>query len=93
VASSAIATLDPTVRENDPRLALDGGPDGLDAYRMVFGQARSMLRPGGTLIVEIDPAAREPVINVAASHELAAVTLANDLNGDARALAFRPSDL
>jgi release factor glutamine methyltransferase len=92
IASSVIASLEPTVRENDPRLALDGGPDGLDAYRVVFGQAQSMLRPGGTLIVEIDPAARESVIDVAARHDLAAVTLANDLNGDARALALRPTN-
>jgi release factor glutamine methyltransferase len=89
IASAVIAELDPTVRDYDPPIALDGGADGLDAYRIVFGQARSFLKPGGTLIVEIDPAARDEVIAIGAAHDLTTVTLASDLNGDARAIAFR----
>ncbi|WP_157962002.1 peptide chain release factor N(5)-glutamine methyltransferase [Acuticoccus kandeliae] len=89
IATSVIETLDPIVRDNDPRLALDGGEDGLDAYRVVFSQANQMLKPGGTLIVEIDPNASGEVIREAAEHGLSAVTLATDLNGDTRAVALR----
>lgn len=43
---------DPEVREHDPRLALYGGPDGLDVVRALAGTAAALLRPGGTLVVE-----------------------------------------
>ncbi|MBJ3778484.1 peptide chain release factor N(5)-glutamine methyltransferase [Acuticoccus mangrovi] len=89
VATATIADLDPVVRDHDPRLALDGGEDGLDCYRTVFSQASGMLKPGGTLIVEIDPAARDAVIAVAEARGLSVAAVADDLNGDARAVAFR----
>lgn len=91
IATAVLSSLDPTVRDYDPRLALDGGEDGLSAYRVVFAQARTMLRPGGTLIVEIDPAARDGVIAVAEQQGLSVDTVADDLNGDARAVSLRSS--
>jgi release factor glutamine methyltransferase len=89
IATAEIETLSPTVRDHDPRVALDGGIDGLDAYRTVFAQARQMLRPSGQLIVEIAPAACADVIAEADRAGLVAVHVANDLNGDPRAIAFR----
>lgn len=53
IRSLDIQTLDPDVRDNDPHLALDGGPDGLDAYRAIVPQAAKLLAPGGGLIVEV----------------------------------------
>jgi release factor glutamine methyltransferase len=53
IASDVIAALDPDVRDYDPRLALDGGADGLDAYRALAPQAFAALKPGGCLMVEI----------------------------------------
>jgi len=52
IPSSHIATLDHDVRDHDPILALDGGTDGLDAYRAIIPQAAALLGPGGVLIVE-----------------------------------------
>ena len=52
IPSSHIATLDHDVRDHDPILALDGGTDGLDAYRAIIPQAGALLGPGGVLIVE-----------------------------------------
>lgn len=49
------------VRDHDPRLALDGGTDGLQAYRAIAATAPARLRPGGWLIVEIDIDQAEPV--------------------------------
>jgi release factor glutamine methyltransferase len=57
-----IVGLEPEVRDFDPIIALDGGPDGLDAYRAIGGQSVPLLAPGGRLIVELghgqEPAVR-----------------------------------
>jgi release factor glutamine methyltransferase len=52
IRSADIAGLSTEVRDHDPLLALDGGPDGLDAYRAIIHQAAALLAPGGTLVVE-----------------------------------------
>ena len=53
IPSGDIAGLMPEVRDYEPHLALDGGPDGLDAYRALAHQAQHLLRPGGWLLVEV----------------------------------------
>ena len=52
VRSAEIAGLATEVRDHDPRAALDGGADGLDAYRALIPQAARLLAPGGVLVVE-----------------------------------------
>jgi release factor glutamine methyltransferase len=52
IRSADIPRLDREVREYDPHGALDGGIDGLDAYRAIIPEAARLLVPGGTLIVE-----------------------------------------
>lgn len=53
IAHADIAALEPEVRDHDPRLALDGGVDGLDAYRAIAAYACRLLAPGGWSIVEL----------------------------------------
>ena len=53
IASHIIETLEPEVRDHEPRLALDGGPDGLDAYRQLAPEILRVLKPGGMFAVEI----------------------------------------
>lgn len=53
IPSADIPELAPEVRDHEPRLALDGGPDGLDAYRIILAQAGQRLAPGGHLMVEM----------------------------------------
>ena len=53
IASRVIDDLDPEVRDYDPRLALDGGADGLDAYRSLAPEILRALKPGGRFAVEI----------------------------------------
>ncbi len=53
IAKAVIETLDPEVRDHDPRLALDGGEDGLDHYRTLAPEILRVLRPGGLFAVEI----------------------------------------
>ena len=53
IPTDHIAGLDPEVRDHDPHLALDGGPDGLQAYRDLAPEVMRILKPGGVFAVEI----------------------------------------
>lgn len=53
VPSDDVDKLEIDVRDYDPHLALDGGRDGLDAYRVIAPQAARLLLPGSALIVEV----------------------------------------
>ena len=53
IPSGDIEGLDPEVRDHDPRLALDGGDDGLGAYRDLAPEIRRVLKPDGIFAVEI----------------------------------------
>ena len=53
IRSADIAGLATEVRDHDPHRALDGGADGLDAYRALIPQAARLLAPGGALVVEV----------------------------------------
>jgi release factor glutamine methyltransferase len=53
IASDVISTLDPEVRDHEPRLALEGGPDGLEHYRVLAPEILRVLKPGGRFAVEI----------------------------------------
>ncbi|MFH1515109.1 MAG: peptide chain release factor N(5)-glutamine methyltransferase [bacterium] len=61
IRSSDIPHLDSEVRDWDPRIALDGGEDGLDEYRKIAGELSDFLHPDGTAIFEIDPEYVEPL--------------------------------
>ena len=53
IATHVIETLEPEVRDHEPRIALDGGTDGLDAYRVLAGEILRVLKPGAMFAVEI----------------------------------------
>jgi release factor glutamine methyltransferase len=53
VRSAEIGTLQPEISGHEPRLALDGGPDGLQSYRAILSAAPGYLAPGGSLVLEI----------------------------------------
>jgi release factor glutamine methyltransferase len=53
VRGDDIVTLQPEVRAFDPLRALDGGPDGLAAYRVITADARRLLKPDGVIVVEL----------------------------------------
>ena len=53
IASEVIETLEPEVRDHEPRLALEGGADGLDHYRILAPEILRVLKPGGRFAVEI----------------------------------------
>jgi len=53
IPEADITALEPEVRDHDPRLALSGGTDGLDAYRALAAALPELLVPGGTAVVEL----------------------------------------
>lgn len=53
IPTKVIDTLEPEVRDHEPRLALDGGEDGLDAYRLLAPEILRVLKPAGMFAVEI----------------------------------------
>jgi release factor glutamine methyltransferase len=90
IASADIAALARDVREHDPRLALDGGADGLHAYRAIARQAPDLLRSDGTIVVEIgigQSADVRAIFETSGALEMTANR--DDLAGISRALTFR----
>lgn len=90
IATRDIDSLQREIRDHDPRHALDGGADGLDAYRAIARVAPRLLRPGGCLIVEIgidQPAAVEAILT--AGQALQPAGRRCDLAGVTRALTVR----
>jgi release factor glutamine methyltransferase len=61
IATADIESLDPEVRDHEPRFALDGGEDGLDAYRALAPAILDVLKPKGWFAVEIGLGQREAV--------------------------------
>lgn len=80
--------LAPEVALHDPRLALDGGADGLDAYRAVFTGAGQVLNPGGHVAVEIGIGQAPDVARIARACGFRLARLVSDLAGIPRALVF-----
>jgi release factor glutamine methyltransferase len=74
IRSDEIEGLDPEVRDYEPRIALDGGADGLDAYRLLAPEIIRVLKPGGRFAVEIgydQSAAVEALFKAAGAEDVA----------------------
>jgi len=56
VPTAAIATMPPEARDHEPRVALDGGRDGVAVHRRVAAEARDWLAPGGAVLIETSEA-------------------------------------
>jgi release factor glutamine methyltransferase len=74
VPTGAIASMPPEARDHEPRLALDGGVDGLDLVRRIAQAAADWLSPGGTLVVEAGEPQARAVEAAFEAHGLAART-------------------
>lgn len=88
IESTSIDGLAPEVSQYDPRAALDGGPDGLDAYRALMPQAARCLKPGGLLVLEIGLGQGDAVRALANQAGLVDLGAADDLGGIERSLLF-----
>ena len=82
-----IPTLRREVREHDPLIALDGGADGLAAYRAILARAGTMLAPGGFLALEIGHDQGDDVAGLCREAGLSDVRIHPDLGGRARVVS------
>ena len=89
VPSADLARLPREVRDFDPHLALDGGLDGLDAYRQIMPGSRPLLSGGGCLMVEIGAGQAAGVIAIAEQSGFVDIAADKDLAGFERVVAAR----
>jgi release factor glutamine methyltransferase len=75
----------------EPRLALDGGADGVDAYRVLFAEAAEHLNAGGALLIEHGAAQRPQLVALAGSHAWRVARTHDDLAGRPRVLELERS--
>lgn len=92
VASDVIETLEPEVRDHEPRLALDGGKDGLDIYRLLIPQLFRVLKPGGLMAVEIGFDQVSAVTALAEAAGFLQSETVKDLGGNNRIIWARKRD-
>jgi release factor glutamine methyltransferase len=89
IESGAIDGLAPEVADYDPHMALDGGADGLDAYRALLPQAKRLLKRGGLVALEIGQGQGPAIRNLGRVTGLSESGSASDLAGIERCLLFR----
>ena len=89
IASAEIATLDPEVRDFDPRAALDGGADGLDFYRRLAREAAAFLKPGGKIMVEFGDGQADAIKKIFEDEKWVVEAVKEDYSQRARILVAR----
>lgn len=88
IVSAEIAKLESEVRDWDPSIALDGGVDGLDAYRAILKSAGAVLKPGGKLYLEIGYDQVTDLQALSASYGLGFGGLTYDFGGQPRVVVL-----
>jgi release factor glutamine methyltransferase len=93
IRTDEIAELDASVRDYDPELALDGGADGLDAYRHIAGSCALCVRPGGWIVLEAGRGQANEIVRIFAeagwSSALSERRIYRDLAGIERVVAIK----
>ena len=84
VTTSDCETLDPRVRDHEPRLALDGGPDGLAFYDRYLGDAVNLLKPGGAVFFEIGESQGDDLRRLMADYGFTGISVEKDFAGHDR---------
>lgn len=81
IPTADIETLDVSVRDNEPRLAIDGGKDGLDFYRAIIEKWRGALRPYGKLMFEVGVGQADTVLRMMRANGFGDIQILEDTNG------------
>ena len=89
IPTADLAGLQPEVRDYEPKGALDGGPDGLDFYRLIIPAAPEHLNPGGWLMVEVGIGQAEQVKKMFADSGYCEIFTARDPGGIDRVVGGR----
>lgn len=88
IRRAVIAGLGADVRDHDPHLALDGGEDGLDAYRRIATDASRFLKEDGLVLLEIGFGQKIDVSDIFQANGFALLSAHRDFGGNDRALIF-----
>lgn len=86
IPSQVVDTLAAEVNDYEPRLALDGGTDGLELFRRFIGDACELLKPSGVLAVELFEESLEEARNIALDHGFSEARIVQDLTNRPRIL-------
>lgn len=89
IPSKEVELLDPVVRDYEPRLALDGGVDGLCAMRLLIKDAPKALKSGGVLLIEHHHDQSDQMLKLLGSHGLVDGQSHQDLEGHRRFVSAR----
>lgn len=91
IPTSDLPKLQPEIRLHEPTLALDGGLDGLDAFRWLAAQARPRIRPDGLLLVECGDNQAEAVAALLQQHNWVVAQIHRDYTRHPRFVEARPA--
>lgn len=90
IASAEIETLQPEVRDHDPRGALDGGADGLDFYRRLAAEAATFLKPHGKIMLEFGEGQADAISEIFTAQKWIVESVQPDYSKRQRFLIARP---
>jgi release factor glutamine methyltransferase len=91
IPTAEVELLEPEVRDHDPRLALDGGADGLKFHRALAQGAAQFLKPGGRLFIEFADGQGEALRGLFGTHGWMVHGIFRDLSGTERVFSAEPS--
>jgi release factor glutamine methyltransferase len=86
IPSTEIETLQPEVRDFDPRAALDGGADGLDFYRKLAAEAKPFLKPDGKIMLEFGDGQADAIKSIFENEKWVVEAVREDYSQRARIL-------
>jgi len=92
IESATVDTLDPCVRDHEPRLALDGGESGLDFYDRYLADALNLLKPGGAVFFEIGETQGEALRTRMSDYGFSEIRIEKDYAGHDRYASARLLD-
>ncbi len=88
IPSKEINFLQKEVKCYDPLIALDGGKDGLDAYRVIFKKLLKLLKPNGKIFVEIGQNQEKSITKIGLENDLLPIDYGSDLSRIIRVIVF-----
>ena len=88
IASNDIKNLQIEVKDYEPIIALDGGKDGLDAFRFIMPKINNLLKENGKIFIEIGKGQQNQVEKIASDYGLFAIDFVKDFSGIIRVLIF-----
>ena len=89
IPTADIEALDPSVRNHEPHLALDGGADGLDFYRVIADKWRDALLPNGLMAFEVGIGQADEVLRIMRANGFGDIQIVKDLHGIPRVVYGR----